>query len=218
MVEYLGGDVCVALNMNDVPVALAVTPLCCLFGRCCPTILVSKNYLYWVKFGVYQSAIIHTIFDFVSAFLWTNGLYNEGDHNPKKLSFYLSLFEKISILVAIYSLTSLFSTARAHLEPYHIAGKFWCIQMTMLISGFQETVFGLLVLPGIIKGNSILSASVQATVFHHYVVVPEMVILYVISRYFHTRDEGNIDENAFSRRNTAISFDEELYNERRPLI
>ncbi|XP_039253760.2 organic solute transporter subunit alpha-like isoform X1 [Styela clava] len=223
MLHYLGGADYAVGHLGGLQARISVTPFACMCSYCCPKVYFNKKFVMFIKIGVYQSAILHPIFDFISAFLWTNGLYLDSDLSLTSPSLYFVIVEKVSILIAMYAITSLYWTARKELDPHHINGKFLTVQALMVISGFQEFAFNILTKFGLIQCKGILNAADRAAVLHHFAVVPEMLILYVISCYFHRQPLGEEFEIP-SQRSTSLlttnhaSYDSTSDGETDPLL
>ncbi|KAI0339234.1 DUF300-domain-containing protein [Trametopsis cervina] len=148
LIEYLGGERSLIINMHGRPPKYPVFPGS-LFTR---EIDVSDPYTFlFLKRGILQYVQIKPILAFVTIVLKAVGKYNEGDLRANSGYLYVSIVYNISICMALYCLAIFWMCVNDDLKPFRPMPKFLCVKGILFFSFWQSIFISILVAAGAIK-------------------------------------------------------------------
>ncbi|XP_050401368.1 organic solute transporter subunit alpha [Patella vulgata] len=190
MISYYGGEAAFLHIVTDTKIALRSPPLACCCC-CCPMVLLNKKTYRIISAIVLQCAFVRPLIMYLSAVLWTEGLYVEGMLTKSTVNTIFGLTNTLSTLLAMYGLILIYRASKDHLKHYHIVPKFICFQLVLVASNLQILVFSILSSNDVFPCVGTLSPKIIGNVTHHGLLIFEMFLLALLARFFYMKTLRN---------------------------
>ncbi|CAK8689013.1 unnamed protein product [Clavelina lepadiformis] len=186
---------------NDVP--LNNIPCCCLV--CLPKIKNSERVTNTAKWLILQNVIFTPFFGALGVLLKADSkLYSlEGI----SASVYLSVLNGAATLVCMYGFKMMHQMTKSihGMEEVHaIKGKTMCIQLLMVITGFEGMIFNVLAQLDVFPCTPPLNFLSRRRAIYNYAVVIQVFFLGILARY-HFRRKDDIQRQAILNDSLTIT-------------
>ncbi|XP_078063291.1 organic solute transporter subunit alpha-like isoform X2 [Mustelus asterias] len=162
-VRYLGGVTEAIDKLQYVDAALNVGPCCCCC-TCLPKIRINRKAYRILRIGILQTLILQPLLQFISAVLWADGKYNNGEIHPTNPLFYIKIMLNISALSSLYVFNLLLKAAFGIAEAgYHLMAKYAIIIIYTILSNLQPLILECLATYNVIPCGSLYSSKGRAS-------------------------------------------------------
>ncbi|XP_038635293.1 organic solute transporter subunit alpha-like [Scyliorhinus canicula] len=186
-ISYLGGVTEAIDKLQYVDAALNVGPCCCCC-TCLPKVRINRKAYRILRIGILQTLILQPLLQFISAVLWADGKYDNGEVNPTNPLFYIKIMLNISALSSLYVFNLLLKAAFGIAEAgYHLKAKYAIVIIYTIINNLQPLILECLATYHVIPCGSLYSSKSRASQIDHHVKILEMFILILVSRKYYRK-------------------------------
>ncbi|XP_059813577.1 organic solute transporter subunit alpha-like [Hypanus sabinus] len=186
-ITYLGGVTEAIDKLQYVEASLNVGPCCCCC-ICLPKVKITRKTYRILRFGILQTLILQPVLQFISAVLWADGKYDNGEVNSTNPIFYIKILLNISALMSLYVFNLLLKTAFGIVEAgYHLVAKYVIIIVYIILCNLQPLILSWLATYNIIPCVSLYSSKGRASQIDHHLKILEMFILLLVSRKYYRK-------------------------------
>merc|ERR1712110_194069 len=138
--EYLGGEGNIMSEIRGKPIKSSWTYwTCCLAGMS-----YNIGFLRFCKQATLQFCVVKPVMSFITIWLQSYGLYQDGNWDPSLGYLYVTLIYNVSITLALYALFLFYFATRELLRPFDPVLKFFTIKSVIFLSFWQGVLLALL--------------------------------------------------------------------------
>lgn len=186
MIKECGGQNAFLRHFGNDEFKLSTGPCCCCC-LCLPTKHVTRRTLFVLKWGTFQFAFLRPLLMFITIVLWTNGNYRPSNMSPFEAGLWISIINGILTIIAMWSVGIMFNHVRSILVTTRIIAKFALYQIALIISQIQPAIINMVATGGAIPCAPPLPASTRGSYINEQLLILEMFILTILSRFFYRR-------------------------------
>eukprot|EP00808_Paulinella_micropora_P020879 g9611.t1 len=146
LTKYLGGHRGVVETIRHKNALHWPKPFCC-FPPCVP----NSNFVWHMKFGTLQYAIVQPICSLIALILDFNDMYGDGKFKANKGYAYISMIINYSQCHALYCLAWIYLVLKNELAPFNPITKFLVVKSVVFLTWWQGLCLAIMVKIGWIK-------------------------------------------------------------------
>jgi len=184
--EYLGGEGNIMSEIRGKPIKSSWTYwTCCLAGMS-----YNIGFLRFCKQATLQFCVVKPVMSFITIWLQSYGLYQDGDWDAGLGYLYITLIYNISISLALYALFLFYFATRELLRPFDPVLKFFTIKSVIFLSFWQGVLLAMLehlgyILPVIGENGKEekLTAGTVAAGYQNFLICIEMLFAAIALKY-----------------------------------
>jgi len=184
--EYLGGEGNIMSEIRGKPIKSSWTYwTCCLAGMS-----YNIGFLRFCKQATLQFCVVKPVMSFITIWLQSYGLYQDGNWDPSLGYLYITLIYNFSISLALYALFLFYFATRELLRPFDPVLKFFTIKSVIFLSFWQGVMLAILehlgyILPVIDEKGKVetLTAGSIAAGYQNFLICIEMFFAAIALKY-----------------------------------
>ena len=187
IIELVGGEQVLLTKLREKDEKYGEHPR--LLGKCFGAWDMGEEFILRSKYGVLQYVVVKVFCVFLTIFLETLGVYENGSMDFARGYIYVAFFTNVSQMWALYVLVKLYLAVETDLKRpinWHPVGKFLCVKGVVFFTWWQG--FGISVLKsyGIIDGMGSWSSDDVADGLQDYLICVEMLAFAIAHMYTFT--------------------------------
>ncbi|XP_043197148.1 organic solute transporter subunit alpha-like [Amphibalanus amphitrite] len=183
---YFGGESSLLLAVGQIDVPLAARPLCCCCRPCCPSVAMSKHHLKTMKMLVYQLPFTQSAYCLIYSYLFIANVTSPGQIAFNDAYIYLTVFNMVSTLSAMYGLSMFLQVTKGNLQHYHFMAKAVVMKLTLIFVKFQDIIFTISINYGGVSSTKHMPPLVYGFYIRDIVVLLEMFMLGLLAHRLYT--------------------------------
>jgi len=184
--EYLGGEGNIMSEIRGKPIKSSWTYwTCCLAGMS-----YNIGFLRFCKQATLQFCVVKPVMSFITIWLQSYGLYEDGNWDAGKGYLYITLIYNFSISLALYALFLFYFATRELLRPFDPVLKFFTVKSVIFLSFWQGVLLAILehlcyILPVYDEQGNVekLTAGTVAAGYQNFLICIEMFFAAVALKY-----------------------------------
>ncbi|KAL1455739.1 hypothetical protein WDU94_009810 [Cyamophila willieti] len=194
MIAYCGGEAQVVRLVKDKHVNLQVGPCCCY--PCCfilPKLTISKRRIQYLRLLVLQLPVVQGLVYLMLLVMWAEeeSLYTVN-------YFYFQPIVLSSIFCGIWGVITTMKMLSEHLKDHYIQGKFFVLQLVLLLAKLQSLLGRIAVWAGWLPCKPPINPTVYANLIYNCTMLWEVLLLCSIARVLYQRYVPDLSSTKFN--------------------
>ncbi|XP_068457334.1 organic solute transporter subunit alpha-like [Clinocottus analis] len=190
IIEEFGGTDAFIKRFSGKPFKIQTGPCCCCC-LCLPWVPMSRRWLFFMKLGVLQYAILKTVLSILSIVLWTNGNFDLADLEITGTAIWINPFIGVLTIISLWPVAIIFMNTNSFLRDIKIVPKYALYQLILVLSQLQTSIINILAMDGTIACAPPFSSQARGSMLSQQMMIVEMFIITVVNQrlYRRTYDE-----------------------------
>ncbi|TNN28763.1 Organic solute transporter subunit alpha [Liparis tanakae] len=186
IIEEFGGSAAFLRRFSGKPFIIRTGPCCC-YCFCLPQVPMSRRWLFFLKLGVLQYAILKTVLSILSIVLWTNGNFDVADLEITGTAIWINPFIGVLTIISLWPVAIVFMNTNRFLRDINIVPKYALYQLVLVLSQLQTSIINILALDGTIACAPPFSSQARGSMLSQQMMIVEMFIITVVNQRLYRR-------------------------------
>ncbi|XP_056267784.1 organic solute transporter subunit alpha-like [Pseudoliparis swirei] len=186
LIEEFGGSAGFLRRFSGKPFIIRTGPCCCCC-LCLPQVPMSRRWLFFLKLGVLQYAILKTILSILSIVLWTNGNFDLADLEITGTAIWINPFIGVLTIISLWPVAIVFINTNGFLRDLNIMPKYALYQLILVLSQLQTSIINILAMDGTIACAPPFSSVARGSMLNQQILIVEMFIITVVNQHLYRR-------------------------------